>query len=159
MTKAHVINEKTRQRFFSKVRITPGCWLWQASGTRGYGVFGIDAKTTRLAHRVSWEIHNGPVPDDLWVLHRCDTPACVNPDHLWLGTHEDNMQDMAAKRRGRGGHPSGLRAYHAKLGADEVREIRRLRDAGVRQREVAAQFGVHRSTVQDITTGKTYADA
>lgn len=145
------------QRFWEKVRITPGCWLWLASNVRGYGVFGLNRKTP-LAHRVSWEMHNGPIPVGRLVLHRCDTPSCVNPDHLWLGTHADNMRDMAAKRRGRAEHPSGLQAYHAKLTAEQATEILALRAAGVKQREVAKRFGVHRSTVQELTQGRTYAD-
>lgn len=144
-------------RFWAKVRITPGCWLWLAANASGYGVFGLHGKTP-LAHRVSWEMHNGPIKDGLWVLHRCDNPACVNPEHLWLGTHADNMQDMARKGRGRDFAPSGVDAYHAKLEAHQVREIRRLRAAGVLQREVARRFGVHRCTVQDITQGRTYVD-
>lgn len=145
-------------RFWEKVRVTPGCWLWQAStNPRGYGVFGLHGKTP-LAHRVSWELHNQPVPAGLWVLHRCDTPSCVNPDHLWLGTHEENMKDMAAKRRGRSGHPMGVLAYHAKLTAEQARTIRQLRAAGVLQCELAMQFGVHRSTVQEISRGRTYVD-
>jgi len=144
-------------RFWTKVRVTPGCWLWLAGAERGYGRFGMDGKTP-LAHRVSWELHNGPVSDGLWVLHRCDNPSCVNPDHLWLGTHADNMADMAAKRRGRQGHPSGTKAYHAKLTAEQVKAIRALRAANINQRAVARQFGVCRGTVQDITQGRTYAD-
>lgn len=145
-------------RFWTKVRITPGCWPWQAStDRRGYGRFGLDGATPQ-AHRVAWELSNGPIPTGMWVLHRCDNPQCVNPAHLWLGTHEDNMRDMASKGRGRQNHPVGAAAYHAKLQPDQVREIRRLRAAGELQRDVARRFGVSRSTVQDITQGRTYAD-
>ena len=145
-------------RFWTKVRITPGCWLWQAGkNPLGYGRFGLNGETPS-AHRVAWELHNGTVPVGLWVLHRCDNPSCVNPDHLWLGTHADNMADMAAKGRGRQGHPSGTKAYHAKLTSAQAKAIRTLRANGANQREVARQFGVHRSTVQDITQGRTYAD-
>src|SRR4051812_11259596 len=94
-------------RFWARVQKTPGgCWLWTSA--RGsshdpslYGMFDPgDGRGSRGAHRISWEIHHGrPVPEDLFVLHTCDTPACVNPQHLFLGTHVDNMRDMVAKGR------------------------------------------------------------
>lgn len=75
-----------------------GCWLWK-HGTHkfGYGFFKHAGEVT--AHRVSWVLHNGPIPDGMHVLHRCDVPQCVNPDHLFLGTHTDNMKDCARKGR------------------------------------------------------------
>lgn len=84
-----------------------GCWLWLGRrGARGYGQVGFRGFKTRQAHRVSWLIHNGPIPDGLFVCHKCDTPPCVNPDHLFLGTCQDNLTDMARKNRAyRGGPP------------------------------------------------------
>ena len=79
-----------------------GCWVW--TGTRQVFGYGISLRY-RLAHRVSWEIANGPIPDGLWVLHRCDNPPCVNPAHLFLGTQTENMRDMTAKGR----HPHSRR--------------------------------------------------
>ncbi|WP_156160261.1 HNH endonuclease signature motif containing protein, partial [Pseudomonas sp. 2(2015)] len=88
-------------RFWSKITVTPHCWDWQAKSRIGdYGVFTVRAGVQRLAHRLSYEIHYGEAPPGRMVVrHRCDNPLCVNPDHLELGTHADNMRDKV--RRGR----------------------------------------------------------
>ncbi len=89
----------TEQRFWSKVRKTDSCWLWTACvNACGYGSFHPE-KGNCLAHRFAWQITNGPIPNGLNVLHRCDTPACVKTDHLFLGNHRDNMRDCARKGR------------------------------------------------------------
>lgn len=91
-------------RFVASYRVDEsGCWLWRATGGRRYGSLFVDGRREQ-AHRVSWLLHRGKIPDGLHVLHKCDTPLCVNPDHLFLGTHADNMADMKAKGRARSGH-------------------------------------------------------
>jgi HNH endonuclease/Ribbon-helix-helix protein, copG family len=100
-------------RFYRKVSVTEGgCHVWSgAQNGWGYGRLRRGARSARhsSAHRVAWELKNGPVPDGLFVLHRCDNRACVNPDHLWLGTHSDNMRDMIAKGRHKIGNVVGPR--------------------------------------------------
>ena len=106
------------KRFLSKIeKLDNGCWEWRAGGSGdGYGTFQIMSKADRSggsskvqAHRASWEIHNGPIPDGLFVCHHCDIKPCVNPAHLFLGTHQDNMADLVKKNRAkktcRRGHP------------------------------------------------------
>jgi hypothetical protein len=90
----------TVQRFWSKVDKTSTCWLWTGALFRsgGYGAFRIRTTTIR-AHRLAWELMREKIPRGMCVLHRCDVPACVNPDHLFLGTRADNMKDMYNKGR------------------------------------------------------------
>ena len=88
------------QRFFSKVEKSDnGCWIWKASGRgNGYGAFKFRNKVID-AHRVSWILHNGEIPDGFYICHKCDIRKCVNPAHLFLGTHSDNMKDCYQKNR------------------------------------------------------------
>lgn len=86
------------QRFWTKVNKTSDCWLWTAATIRGYGQIAIDRRP-HYAHRVSWELVNGPIPDGLECLHRCDVPLCVRPDHLFLGSQQDNLADARQKGR------------------------------------------------------------
>jgi hypothetical protein len=92
--------------FWDQVRGFGDCWVW--TGYRqpnGYGLVRGYTFTERYAHRLSWTMANGPIPAGMWVLHHCDNPPCINPDHLYLGTGIDNARDR--ERRGRGNHPSG----------------------------------------------------
>ena len=122
------------ERFWAKVKKTDGCWVWTGSAQHnGYGYLHIGDKTNRKpmrAHRVSWELHNGPIPTGLWVLHRCDNPPCVRPEHLWLGDRTDNMRDCAAKGRVRVIGKSRLK--HCKRGHEFSSENTRIRPNGHR---------------------------
>lgn len=91
---------RTEVLFWAKVEKTATCWLWKAQQTHnGYGRFWLKGKLQR-AHRVSWQLHFGDIPLNQFVLHRCDTPQCVNPEHLFLGTQQDNVNDRERKGRG-----------------------------------------------------------
>lgn len=89
----------TEERFFQKVSKTGSCWIWiGALNSKGYGSFAVGGKSM-LSHRYSFLIHKGPIPDGAIICHTCDTPACVNPEHLWAGTYRDNSLDMFDKDR------------------------------------------------------------
>ncbi len=137
------------ERFWSKVDKTGSCWLWTGcKHPQGYGRIGV-SKKVKYAHRISWELHNGTIPEGAHVLHKCDVPCCVNPDHLFLGTHRDNMQDKIAK--GRANMPKGERCGNSKLKEGEVWLIRKIHKAGVvSQRYIAKMFRVSQSTINNI---------
>lgn len=125
------------------------CWLWTGSFlTNGYGRFFIKGKTI-TAHRFSWELANGPIPEDLFILHKCDTPACVNPAHLSPGTPSDNMRDRDS--RGRQARLFGETNPNAKLTESKVQQIRMLR--GKPYPEIAKAFGISKSAVCRIMSG------
>jgi hypothetical protein len=146
-------------RFWAKVSKTDSCWNWKRPDpSNGYGKFTYQGRVMG-AHRASWLIHYGPIPDNLWVLHRCDNHACIRPDHLFLGTHNDNMADMATKQRATFQQhpdiiPKGEQHRNAKLTDDQVREIRQLRSDGVPRRVIAQLFDISVSNVKRITSRK-----
>lgn len=125
-----------------------GCWLWTAAVNKdGYGKVKVQGRDT-TAHRWSWTLHNGPVPEGLHVLHRCDVPSCVNPAHLWLGTNLENDRDKRAKRR----HYILPLQRDPKVTDGQVMEMRRLRGKETTV-SLAARFGIHPSQVSRIQRG------
>lgn len=150
------------ERFWSKVRKTGTCWRWIGAQVKedGYGAFRFNGRNV-VAHRVSWILHFGEIPRGLWVLHRCDTPCCIRPDHLFLGTRSDNMRDMARKGRGNWTTkpytvPRGERNGNSKLTKAQVHDIRKRYAQGIRQVEIAKDFGVTQAAVSLIVRGETW---
>lgn len=137
------------ERFFKKCN---GCWIWNGSlNWAGYGTFRYGSSTTR-AHRTSFELYICSIPEELNVLHTCDNPSCVNPEHLWLGTQADNAEDREEKQRGN--HKQGITHGMVKVTESIVRAIRRDRRV---TSEIAAQYGLHRGHVSDIKNYKSWS--
>jgi hypothetical protein len=148
-------------RFWEKVdRREPGeCWPWLAcTNALGYGSIFVEkvdgVARSMLAHRVSYELQYGPLPDGLIVLHSCDTPGCVNPAHLRAGTNADNAADREQRRRGN--QPKGAASPNAKLTDDDIRAIRAAYPHRS-QREIGELFGVAQTTVSKVVRGKAWA--
>ncbi len=136
-----------------------GCWEWQkARNNFGYGTLTINGRT-RYAHRLSYELNKGQIPAGLHVMHDCDNPACINPDHLSVGTRSKNMADCHARGRSRIPSPRmrGEENGSAKLTARAVDDIRALLNSGRSQREIAQKFGVSQSAISGIKRGKTWS--
>lgn len=145
------------ERFWPKVRKTESCWLWTGSRGNTYGHGSISVRKAdgkyypAYAHRVAWELVNGPIPAGQSVLHSCDIPLCVNPAHLFLGTAADNMRDAAAKNRLSVPKPNHPRR---KLTDSQVIEIRRLREDGWLLMALAERFGVTKVAISQIVNGQ-----
>lgn len=141
-----------RQKFNECVVKSDSCWLWSGSlYSNGYGRFGVSTRGL-LAHRVAVALADIDVPEGSLVCHRCDVRHCVRPDHLFVGTHKDNMQDM--HRKGRANPACGERNWRAKLSDAQVSELRSMRAAGLLHKDLARHFGVSRKQVSVICSGK-----
>ena len=150
------IKPKDQSRFFSKVDTTnpDGCHVWTSwTATNGYGQFHLNG-TTEYAHRVSYEISNGPIPEGMVVRHSndCTTRGCVKPDHLSTGTHADNMRDRDEAGRTPRGESSGV----SKLKKVKVLDIRKRAAAGETQASIAEDYGVTPNTISSIVNRKTW---
>lgn len=145
--------EKINERVFPVTE--SGCWIWTGKESSGYGMYN-----KYLAHRMSYELFIGEIPDGMCVCHKCDIPLCVNPNHLFIGSHKENMKDMEIKGRKwakpvfrkNDGEPAS-----AKLTKDKVNEIRSLLSLGKTQQEIALIFGVTQGCIGFIKRGKTWA--
>jgi len=136
-------------RFWEHVDKRGDCWLWTGAldSSGRYGWFTVESGKMVTAHRYAYELAHGAIPSGNYVLHTCDTPACVRPEHLFLGTNQDNSDDKVAKRR----HGFGESHPRAKLTDEEVRAIRSSYErGGVSQMALAAEYGVHQSIISDV---------
>ena len=153
------------ERFFDKVDkdsmkisyVNTKCWTWNAPLDKdGYGRIrpGGIRKFWR-AHRASWFLHNGPIPEGLHVLHKCDNPPCVNPNHLFLGTISDNAIDMIKK--GRANHHKGESHYKSKITIEQANQIREMYKKGnIFQKDIAKIFNITQTRISEIIRNKAY---
>ena len=162
---AHPRFSSLENRYWSKVdkngstpaHMTSPCWIWTGMlDPNGYGRVHIGPRVhSQLAHRTGWELVNGPILDGLWVLHKCDVPACQNPDHLYLGDAAQNNADCIA--RNRRNPRRGVETLASRLTEADVREIRAELATGKSQRAIASRYGVASMTISCIARGKTWA--
>ncbi len=136
--------ETLAERLWSKVHKTEGCWNWTGAQEHGRGRIASGTGRVLRPSRVSWELQNGPIQNGLFVLHKCDNPRCVRPDHLFLGTQKDNMHDMVSKGR-----------KHTALTAEQVLRIRAAWPAQSKN-QIAKQFGVTKSCVSHVVKGRAW---
>ena len=149
------MNDSIKERLLAKINVNEEtqCWEWTAAKMhKGYGHINVGGKVHR-AHRLSYQLHIGEIPKGMCVLHRCDNRACINPDHLFLGTQAENMADKVAKGRQQAGAENPM----AKLTEPEVVAIKRMlaKHYGV-QHFLARWFGVNQSTIYMIAAGKNW---
>ena len=161
-----MIKGKDIERFWSKVNKNGDCWEWDSCMRSGYGAFKLNGKSVS-AHRISWIMANGDIPDGMGILHKCNNRCCVNPAHLYVGTQKDNVRDAIAI----GAHkmftavdaikayrsrPIGSRVGPSKLTENDVRKIRTLRDGGLTYRKIAGFYGIDHTTVISLIKGETW---
>ena len=148
------MEKQLRICFDERVEKTEDCWIWTGSKiSRGYGSFHSDGTNKRIsAHRLSWTIHNGKIPEGLVVRHKCNNPICVNPDHLELGTLKDNSADRIAAGNSGVGSKNNL----ASLNEEKVKEIKSLLKIGLSGAEIGRRFDVTRTCINAIKKARTW---
>lgn len=145
--------QRRESQFWARVQKGDGCWFWQGpTNAKGYGL--VSAGGTTTAHRAAWMLRNNQmVPEGKCVLHKCDRPQCVRPDHLWIGTVADNNRDMAAKGRS----TFGSKSVRAKLTNRQARRIREMVRSGLKVVDVAKKLGLRYGMVRDIANGSSWS--
>ncbi len=147
--------KKLINRFNKKIIVSDsGCWDWiGAVDAKGYGRFFLGGETKR-AHRASYIMHRGIIPDGQIVMHRCDNPGCVNPEHLFVGTYSDNANDMHSK--GRGNNPRGERHFNSRLKCSQIPTIRTMSSRGDTAKSIADKFKVSSGAIRNVLKGRTW---
>lgn len=152
MKKRHGLRRDPVESIFSRSMQEPnsGCWLFEGVlNQSGYGFMSVaDMGEEKLAHRISYRAYVGRIPDGMFVLHKCDMPSCVNPEHLFLGTHQDNMIDRSKKGRAK----TGVRWQHSKK-ADAIKDFYATLDGPNKLQRVAKEFGMVYATAARIVNG------
>lgn len=139
-------NSEIIKRFMDKVKVTDTCWMWTASmKTERYGAFRLSNKV-QFSHRVAYKLFNGDIPSGMEVCHTCDITTCVNPKHLFLGTHKENMTDCAEKGR-----------CKSKLTKANIRYIRAKYMNGTPQADLCREFNYSSGSMCNIISGKSWA--
>lgn len=150
---AFKVAEPVEDRFWRLVQKSEGCWIWTGgSSSAGYGRFAIHAHQMVGAHRFSYALVHGPIPDGLFICHTCDNPPCVRPDHLFAGTPQENSTDCVQKQR----RPD-QRGKGTKLTRERADEIKRRVSEGASQANVAREYGISPSHVSRIMSGHLWA--
>lgn len=150
-----VLEMRDEERFWSKVNVTDPdkCWEWTAGrNENGYGTLNWQRRKMEKAHRVSWIVAHGDIPKGLEICHSCDNPPCCNPSHLFLGTHNDNIQDMIAK--GRLVVPRGEKHGNSRFSDAQVVEMRKLHQEGQTPAQLSRLFGISKTHIHSILKGK-----
>lgn len=146
-----------RELYEKRVIKKEGCWDWNRnSKEKRYGSIGR-GKYRMSNHRISWILHKGPIPDKLWVLHRCHNPICSNPDHLYVGTAKENTRDMLQANRGNRSRQNSKLAKLTREKAKEIKEL--LQSKNLSQQKIANRFNVTQGVIKDIARNKTWKDA
>lgn len=155
-----ILTEKDTARFIKNIELDAnGCWNWvgKSKFEGGYGCIHLLGHRTG-AHRAAWMLYRGAIPSGMCVCHSCDNPNCCNPEHLFLGTHADNMKDRNKKGRARGGSSKGMENPMAKLSDDDIRLIKISYRTGTTQRSLAADFGVTQGHISGVISGRYRSD-
>lgn len=148
-------NKSVKERFDSMYVRIPfgGCWIWVGAlkNKFGHGAFKVGPRKSKVefAHRMSWQLVNGEIPDGMCVCHECDNPSCVNPDHLFIGTSADNTRDKVEKGR----HVFGSAVHNANIDESIAKQIK---SAFLPTKVLAEMFGISRQSAADIVYGRTW---